>query len=276
MPKKWRSCSLSFMTLRRKRKHDTKKKVGAWQLNVPNSLFDTKAGYKSKNFTIAVHHDIENKKLSIAVEIKDFQDLPDVKAHFVAQHDTEKYRPTVVCLPFSAKRAMYSHKCLMPMSGQVNINNNKICFDVKSSHLILDDHKGYYPFPTRYDWVTSFGYNEKNQLFGLNLTDNQVVKQELYNENCLWLDGELHLLPPIKVKRPDGIKGNWLIRDEFDMVDLVFTPEVHTSVNINLLIFKSKYEGPYGWLNGYVRKADGEKVLIENMFAMGEDFYLRI
>ena len=245
-------------------------------MQVPKGLYETKAGYRSKNFTILAEHDVENKKLSIAVEIKNFQDLPDVKAHFVGEHDTEKYQPTVVCLPFSPKRAMYSHKCLMPMYGQININNKCIDFDTASSHLIIDDHKGYYPFPTRYDWVTSFGYNEKKELFGLNLTDNQVVKQDLYNENCLWLDGKLHLLPPIKVKRKDGIKGDWLIKDKFDMVNLVFTPTVHTAVNINLLIFQSKYEGPYGWLNGYVRKADGEKVLVENMFAMGEDFYLRV
>ena len=59
------------------------------------------------------------------------------------------------------------------------------------------------------------------------------------------------------------------------MVNLAFTPVIHTSVNINLLILRSLYEGPYGFFNGYLKKTSGDKVMIENIFGMGEDFYLR-
>eukprot|EP01034_Spumella_vulgaris_P036424 gene36424-44926_t len=182
----------------------------------------------------------------------------------------------VVCNPFSADSVMYSHKCLMPAEGSLTIGNDEpIRFDLATSQMIIDDHKGYYPYITTYDWVTGLGFTKDKKLIGFNLTHNQVTSQNKYNENCLWLDGVLHPLPPISILRPDGHTGLWHVRDAHDMVNIDFTPVTHTSVNVNYGVICSEYEGPYGTYNGYLRTANGEKVLIEDMFGMGEDFYLR-
>ena len=251
------------------------KKVGGWSLNIPDTLYNSTASYKSKNFSLEAHHDLAKGKLELLVDIKGFQNLPHINARFTGFHDVSKYKPMVVCNPFSAGRAMYSHKCLMPVEGELNIGDKHLKFEKENSGLIIDDHKGYYPYPTVYDWVTGIGYDKENHLLGFNLTNNQVIDQEIYNENCLWWNGELHPLPPIKVKRPNGVQGKWQVSDEYDMVNLEFEPVIHTSVNINLLILRSKYEGPYGFFNGYLKKNTAEKVLLENVFGMGEDFYLR-
>ncbi len=251
------------------------KKVPAWVLQVPDTLYNSTASYTSNNFSLKVKHDLESGKMNLTASIKGFNNLPDVTAWFEAEHDVHQFKPMVVCNPFSAGRVMYSHKCLMPVQGEVTMGNEHIVFEKENSQLIIDDHKGYYPYPTIYDWVTGLGRDKENRMFGFNLTNNQVINQEQYNENCLWFDGELHPLPPIKVTRPEGVQGTWKITDAYDRVNLEFKPVVHTSVNINLLILRSKYEGPYGFFNGYLKKANGEKVMLENMFGMGEDFYLR-
>jgi hypothetical protein len=127
-----------------------------------------------------------------------------------------------------------------------------------------------------YDWVTGLGRTESGKLIGFNLTHNQVIDQEKYNENCLWLDGVLFPLPPVAVSRPKGVHHTWVIKDQYDMVHLEFEPVTHTSVHLNYVVLCSEYEGPYGYFNGYIRKgAAGEKVQIVNMFGMGEDFYLK-
>jgi hypothetical protein len=251
------------------------KKVGGWSLDIPDTLYNSTASYKSNNFSLEARHDLASGKLDLLADIKGFGGLPDVTGRFTGFHDVSKYAPMVVCNPFSAGRAMYSHKCLMPMEGELRIGEKEVNFEKENAELIIDDHKGFYPYPTVYDWVTGIGRDKENNLLGFNLTNNQVIEQEIYNENCLWWNGELHPLPPIKVKRPDGVKGKWQINDEYDMVNLEFEPVIHTSVNINLLIVKSKYEGPYGFFNGYLKKTSGEKMAIENLFGMGEDFYLR-
>jgi hypothetical protein len=268
---------VQFIVYDIKNNHKTKyeKKVPSWALEIPDTLYGSKASYKSNNFSIEVDHDLATSKLELSVSIKNFSGLPDVEANFKGFHDVNSYTPMVVCNPFSAGRVMYSHKCLMPMKGTLKMGDKYLQFEKENSELIIDDHKGYYPYPTVYDWVTGMGYNRENRMIGFNLTNNQVIEQEKYNENCLWFNGQLHPLAPIKVQRPQGVEGNWLIKDNYDMVNLEFHPVIHTSVNINLLIIRSKYEGPYGFFNGYLRKTTGEKVAIENMFGMGEDFYLR-
>ncbi len=252
------------------------KKVMGWELNIPDTLYgNSVASYTSNNFSLKATHNLETNTLTVDADIKGFGKLPDVKAHFEGIHNVNSYEPMVVCNPFSAGRAMYSHKCLMPFQGELIMGNKQLKFDKADSMLIIDDHKGFYPYPTVYDWVTGMGFDAQKRMVGFNLTNNQVINQEVYNENCLWLNGKLNPLPPIKVSRPNGVKEKWFIKDEHDTVNLEFLPVIHTSVNINALIIRSKYEGPYGFFNGYLKTVSGEKVLIENMFGMGEDFYLR-
>lgn len=253
------------------------KKVAPWQLQVANGLWNTHSSHTSSNFKLKAHNDLANGKIHLKVDIQNFGELPNIKGQFTGFHDNTQVQPMVVCMPFARNRGMYSHKCLMPMQGELHIDQQKtITFAPEKSSLIIDDHKGYYPFPTRYDWVTAFGHLTNGQRIGFNLTANQVLFPKTYNENGLWLDGHLYTLPPIEVKRPSGYQQDWCISDSYGMVDLVFTPVVHTAVDINALIFRSKYQGPYGFFEGFICKNNGEKVLIERLFGMGEDFYLRV
>lgn len=265
------------MKTKQKYKYEKKLNFSFNAVVLPNTLYDSEAYYHDDDLKINVHHDLDNKKLDITVEVTNFADLPNLRAEFHGEHDTSRYQPMVVCNPFSSESVMYSHKCLMPCSGVLSIeNSNNVVFTKELSTLIIDEHKGYYPYITKYDWVTSLGITADKKLIGFNLTDNQVIDQHQYNENCLWYDGELHPLPPIKFQRPDGHKGIWYVKDTFDMVNLEFHPVTHTSVHLNYLIACSQYEGPYGYFKGYLRKVNGEKVIVDEMFGMGEDFYLRL
>uniref|UniRef100_A0A7S3MEK9 Uncharacterized protein n=1 Tax=Spumella elongata TaxID=89044 RepID=A0A7S3MEK9_9STRA len=262
--------------LKTKEKVKYEKKCMSWNLSVPDTLYNSSASYTSDDFNIKVEHDLNTHKLDIDVRIEGFEGLPFVEAKFSAVHDTVRYQPMVVCNPFSAEAVMYSHKCLMPVQGSLTLGAQVISFPLSESQLIIDDHKGYYPYVTTYDWVTGLGTTPDHKLIGFNLTNNQVIEQEKYNENCLWLDGQLYPLPPITISRPNGHTDTWHITDSHDMVQLEFTPVTHTSVRVNYFVICSEYEGPYGYYSGYIRKSfGGEKVLIENMFGMGEDFYLR-
>lgn len=257
------------------KKYRYEKKVPTWSLHVPDGLFGTEAYYNSGNFTLIAKHDLSQNLLELSASIKNLKGLPNVEAKFKGNHDVKRYEPMVVCMPFSEKRAMYSHKCLMPVSGSIQFGNDVISFPEKISGLIIDDHKGYYPYPTVYDWVTGIGRDTEGKLLGFNCTDNQVLDHEKNNENCLWHDGKLSVLPPIRVTRPDGYKGTWYVKDNYGKVDLEFRPVIHTAVDVNALIIRSKYQGPYGFFNGFIKNRDGEKVEIKELFGMGEDFYLR-
>jgi hypothetical protein len=183
--------------------------------------------------------------------------------------------PNVVCLPLGLNRAMYSTKILMPMEGEFSIGGESFHFEGPSSMGIIDDHKGYYPYQLRYDWVTGFGADAKGRRVGFNLTDNQVRDQVRYNENCLWINNKVWPLPPVKVTRPQGPAHDWIIQDTEGMVDLVFVPEVANDVRFNLGVMENDYNGPLGSFRGVIKNGEGEKIQAELLYGAGEKEYLR-
>ena len=251
------------------------KKVLPRSLKIPNGLIDTEARHISKGFDFSIHHNISKAQLALNVNLKGRKGLPNLSAEFKGFHNCDLYTPCVVCLPFTSKKGMYSHKCLMPLEGRIEVGTQEIVFSKESSSLILDDHKGYYPYNTKYDWATAVGFDAEGRRYGFNLTDNQVQNQEDFNENCFWLDGEMIPLPPVKFSRPNGVNQNWIIKDKNGKVDLLFSPEMNNSVQLNLILLSSNYHGPYGKFNGHVKSEDGRLFNLKNTFGMGEKFFLR-
>ena len=251
------------------------KLVPSFRVSVPSALGNSRARYSAKNFRIDIHNRLDRGRMFIDVAIESFKKLPDVYGHFEALHDAGAVNPIVVSLPFGANRGMYSHKCLMPMQGELTVGDRGYSFSKRDSFAIVDDHKGYYPAVMKYDWVTGVGRGKKGELIGFNLTDNQVLDKEKYNENCVWVGDRLHLLPPVTFARPDGVAGDWFIKDAYGMVDLAFTPVMENRIDINLLFLKTDYHGPFGTFRGTITTARGAKVPVKNFFGMGEKKYLR-
>ena len=140
----------------------------------------------------------------------------------------------------------------MPSEGRIVYNNKSSTFSNTESCIILDDHKGFYPFTMHYDWVTALGFSPTGELQGFNLTDNQIQNPNTYNENCLWLNGTMHSLPPITIARPHGVDQTWIIKDHHNQVDLTFTPLADVPVKISFGISLVDYHGPTGKFTGHI------------------------
>lgn len=262
--------------IKNRKKTKFEKKVPIWGIKVAQSLYGTESWYDGKNFKLRATNNLANGTVEIDVDIKGFGGgLPDAKGHFTGHFLEGQVQPQAVVMPFEGNRGMYSMKCLMHMDGQLAIGGKDLRFDKATSHMIMDDHKGYYPYVMQYDWVTGASFDAQGRLVGFNLTDNQVKDQEHYNENCLWVDDKITLLPPVKVTRPGGVEKDWLIKDQHGRIDLVFTPVENTRVDVNLLLIRSDYHGPYGFYKGYIMDADNQKISLDGIFGVGEQFYLR-
>jgi len=120
------------------------------------------------------------------------------------------------------------------------------------------------------------GHDARGRLCGFNFTDNQVEDQESYNENCIWQDGKIQLLPPVKFAfNPADYLQPWTVRDTRGRVDLTFRPEVVRSVDVNALVIRSNYRAPFGAFSGRIRPEGGEEASVDGYFGMCENFYLR-
>jgi len=254
---------------------------------------------KSKDTIIAPNllNGAESKaetKFSHVHYINNFQ---DGKCHLDGHHKDDKNsieysfdlerlsKPSVVSIPFEPiekrHRPLYSQKDFFKATGYLTFNGKEYR-TTETSTAIVDDHRGYYPRKAHYDWVTTMGINETNgekKWFAFNLTRNQSIDQDKYNENLIWFEGSTSLLPPvtfersvptIKFKREDG--AIWKIKDEHGMVDItfkvydIFRMETHAKPIVNIEYFVA-----FGELEGYLLDEEGNKYILDGMMGMGED-----
>ncbi len=268
-----------------------KKKVYSWGTKVP-----------SKNATVAEHLLNGSVTSSAAKTLSflctnNFQDGKcalegwmegnDGRIEYNFQLDRIS-KPSVVSIPFAdpavRHRPLYSQKDFFRCSGWLKFNGETF-HTTEGSTAIVDDHKGYYPRHAHYDWVTTMGINEtdgEKKWFAFNLTRNQSVDQDRYNENLIWLENETSLLPPVTFTRDvptldfkDG--ATWKIQDEHDMVNVTFhVYDIFRMIMHAKPIANIEYFVVFGELEGYVRDESGKKFILDGMLGMGEDKTLLI
>ncbi|MBP8811038.1 MAG: DUF2804 family protein [Kofleriaceae bacterium] len=188
--------------------------------------------------------------------------------------DTAAGASQVVSLPLP-RGSMYSHKGMFPVTGAITLGADR--FDLDGGLALLDDHKGYYPYVMEWDWVTSAARGDDGVARGFNLTRNQCVEPERYNENCAWVGAAVGALPAVTFTRTDvgTAAERWQVRDRDGRVDLTFTPTVPGDVRLNLGVIESRYRGPFGTCAGRLAPAGLPEVAVDDWFGMGERFWLR-
>ncbi len=235
--------------------------------NIQN-ISEGKAYYKDNNCLMEAKSHLEKNEFLFHSELNDFRELPSLKADFTANFTN--FIPMAVCLPFAQNRAMYSLKSPAKLQGSIFIGKEQIEFNPEDSFLILDDHKGFYPYHTRYDWITGAGNLPNGNFMAFNLTKNQALDPEIYNENGLWLNNKLYRLPLVKFKQTGNIMETWHIYSKDKQIDLFFHPKINKPIYKNYFIAGSEYDGPMGEISGKI-KIKRQILHLNNLFfGMGE------
>lgn len=267
--------------------HRWQSQIPAFKLHVARGLDGTRSHGRSGDFTISLGNEVTRGHLTVDASHPGTRDgdLPALELHGVGHCDPDNAAHLVICHPFSKDRSLYSDKCMMPFAGTLRIGSEVIELDQASSFMILDDHHGDYPSPMRYDWVTGVGRRKDLTLEGFNLTANQITTPERFNENAVWLDNQIHLLPAVSFERPEGVHNTWRITDAAGgsdpAVDIRFTPAVRSELHVGPRRMLAEYYAPYGWFRGRIRyragSNGGDSVLkVDGMFGVGEQKLIRV
>lgn len=264
---------LSIYDIEKKRRYFIKKFVPVCKMKIGKGMYNSQSQYMSDDISIKIKNKILNNRVFIEAKYSKTCYRPEIDLKLECFHITQ---PIVICHPLGKNTPLYSHKALMPMKGILRIDNEEIHFDKSNSFTAIDDNKGYYARTLKYDWITGMGNLHDGTFTGFNLTDNQVINPEKYNENCLWINGKMIKLGPIKVKRDYGDTKVWHIQDKYGMIDLNFYPKVKNNIKFKLMDMYCDYEGPFGTFEGYIRGQDNNIVRVDNFFGMGEKNIYRI
>jgi hypothetical protein len=241
-----------------------------WKLNIPNNILDSTNTFKTKRFEIHISNQLKKNRIQIDFKALGNKENPPISGSVEGQFLNSE--PLVASIPFGKNVGMYAHKCIVPMKGDLNIKGMNHSFNENDAFFICDDHKGYYPYILKWDWITAvFKYG--NDLIGINLTKNQSLNNELFNENVLWINGKLIKLPAVEFSI---VGDSWQIEDKQDLIYLRFVPKYPKNVKINYGPFgSSNYEGPMGYLSGIIKLDSNKEIVIKDVFAFGEKQYIR-
>ena len=187
-------------------------------------------------------------------------------------------KPSVVSIPFGPNRPLYSQKDFFRAEGRITIDGKTMESDADSV-AIVDDHRGFYPRHAHYDWVTTMGVHQADgarKYFAFNLTHNQSIRQDDYNENLIWLENRVSLLPPVEFSREHpsaAFSGSnaWNVKDEHGMVDICFHVDAQYAMVVHAGLVNIDYYISFGSLQGFVLDEDGTKYVLDGMIGMGED-----
>jgi hypothetical protein len=252
--------------------HEWKLRPGAFA--VADQLLDSTTRYSDRRGSLAFVNRLARGRIVVEIDLHATPKLPAVTGRLELHCD--RGASHVASLPFAGDVGMYSHKGMFPVDGELTVGDRTYRFAATDSLALLDDHKGYYPYVMRWDWVTSAVFADGHAR-GFNLTRNQCRDPDRYNENCAWLDDRIGLLPAVEItrERERTADERWTIRDREGRVDLRFEPTVPGDVSVNALIVHSKYRGPFGYFTGRLEPDGLPAMTIDRWFGMGEDFHLR-
>ena len=256
-------------------KHLFERQVPPWSFRAPPQLLNSCMEYAGRGCVVRFDNQLERDWIDIEFDVPRTGKCPAIQGRLRALCAGQT--PLVVAIPFGENRGMYSHKGLVPLEGTLTVGAETSTFERGTGYLLMDDHRGYYPWVMEWDWLTTARYNDDGRLFGFNLTRNASIDPGRFNENAFWLDGDVHPLPPVTFARSgEGAAEVWRIRDAHGRVEVDFHVEIPGRVDINALVVRSKYRGPFGTCRGTVTGEDGTSHAVDGMFGMAEEFYLRV
>ena len=181
--------------------------------------------------------------------------------------------PSNVSIPFGPNKPLYSEKDFFKATGYIVVNGEKFVTN-ENSVSIIDDHKGYYPYLAHYDWLTTMGrcdIDGEKKYFAFNLTRNQSIDQDAYNENLIWVEGESFPLPPVVFERESRKAKTWRVHDEHGCVDIRFEITDTFYMPMHFLVVDVYYALPFGKIYGFVKDTNGKKYVVDGMLGIGED-----
>jgi hypothetical protein len=175
--------------------------------------------------------------------------------------------PSIICIEMDDEKFVYTEKDLLVPNGSIQLNEKIYPLNEKNI-TILDDHRGYYPLTSGYDWVTTMGTVELNGVqhkFGLNITDFYKNKISEVHENGYWLNETFCHLPTASFRRE---QDTWYIQDDEGVIDLVFTVK-KTHKEQKKFPLTIDYILAFGSISGSI-KTELSEINIKDMFGLAE------
>ncbi|GMO29110.1 MAG: DUF2804 domain-containing protein [Termitinemataceae bacterium] len=249
--------------------------LSAWQAttNLKNSIINA----RTSGMSFHIHNWLDSSSVRLDINIEpSFYKIP-FTAQLEFDMDKQNSVPLCVNLLYSESRCSYTYKAISAVRGRIVWGNRRIVLHRSKSSGLFCDNKGFYPYISNTNCCCAFGFDEKNRYLGFSLSDKTTKDANKNNENVLWVNGVLTLLPPVRITQTkDGGKTEWVIQDLEGMVDLTFKPIESFENKFAMFFSRFEHKVPVGFFYGALLDKDGQSIKLHDFFGMSENMNFRI
>lgn len=229
---------------------------------------------------IRIGWDRDKQVMSFVCNLKGDSAQPDVAAVLKSDFAHDSFRALSAVLPApTMRRCKAVWTMTVPLTGSISFHakNQQPISNHLQGCVLFKSVRSYNKLRTRSREVWGVGQvGEKSVAFSISSSSLDAVNPDTYNENVLFVDGELTPLPPVKITFPFGIKGKWIIQDTENMVDLSFTPISDYSRTVSLMILRAQKHIMYGTFEGMLKMKDGREIPLKDFSGMVRKQLMRL
>jgi hypothetical protein len=176
---------------------------------------------------------------------------------------------------------LYTHKALFPVAGSYAVGDRTFAFDPARDLAIIDEHKSFFPYMTRWLWGTLAFIGDDGTPVGANFCARPGVPGE-EEESCLWLPGRCEPLsgvtftPPSPAPNQGSSMAPWQVASADGRLELTFTPQGRKDVKAQLGVAALDYYQLFGSYRGTLRSLDGLVYPVTYAHGVCESFRARL
>ncbi len=152
--------------------------------------------------------------------------------------------------------AMYTHKRLYPALGAIRVGSTEFVFDPSRDLAIIDEHKSFLPYRTRWLWGTFARIALEGGPVGANFISRPELRGQP-EESCIWTPSAAEPLADISFAPASADPlSPWHIWSADGRLDVTFEPDGRKDVKHQLVLAAIDYFQLFGRYTGTVRGAD--------------------
>jgi hypothetical protein len=219
----------------------------------------------------------KTNRLSVLFSLKGDDARPSIEAAFNIDCGQKDFARTASVVPAQVSRRCAASVLMTgSLHGTIVFTGIQTAVEDSTGSLMLELKRAYYPLRTKTNMLLGFGvFGDKKISFRISTSNLDGKDTYRYNENVLFVDGELTLLPPVKITYPGGISNSWIIQDTESMVDLIFNPISDSYRTLSVLVLHTNYHTIYGSFEGTFLTSSGESISFKNFSGIGKKLQLR-
>ncbi len=268
------SAELSLWNMQSGKKNVYRKFVGLRRGFVPENLEKAKCFTLSATRDIRITWDRPKNRFTVGLIMKEKKPQTSLLAYFTLDLNSNKFAQisSVSPAPIS-RRCSAMYQLTAPFTGLLNFAGQD-----KSTGLgYFSIKQAYYPLRTKSDTIIGIGLIDDKQVsFRISSSSITAIDSDSYNDNVLFLDGKVIPLPPVRITRPDGLMGHWIIQDTESMIDLSFKPVSDNCRRLSAFVIRTEVHIVYGVFEGFLATDEGESIVLKNFAGLGKKVRLRL